>query len=221
LPSTGTRIILIDMDSLRRIVLTGGPGGGKSTLLRELRAEDPNSRRWVLVPEAATILLSAGLAPGTQVFQQAVVRLQVTLEDACLEGDVAGRAFICDRGTVDSLAYWRLSGWDEREFFAATGMGPQAHLGRYFGAIHLQTAAIGAEEHYRRWPEAVRRERLEQAARIDSLCAQVWSGHPRYVLIENAGRDWQAKSRAAHEVLRQWLQTSEGESGASTLSRPG
>jgi hypothetical protein len=205
LPATRTTIILIEMHSLRRIVLTGGPGGGKSTLLRELRAKDPNSRQWVLVPEAATLLLSAGLAPGTKVFQQAIVRLQVGLEDACAEGDGAGRAFICDRGTMDSLAYWRLSGWDEEEFFAATGMGPLEHLGRYFGVIHLQTAAIGAEEHYRRWPEAVRRERLEQAARIDSLCAQVWAGHPRYVLIDNAGRDWQAKSRAAHEVLSDWL----------------
>lgn len=41
------------MGGVLTIVLTGGPGGGKSTLMRELRAEDPYARRWLLVPEAA------------------------------------------------------------------------------------------------------------------------------------------------------------------------
>lgn len=37
------------------------------------------------------------------------------------------------------------NGWDEGEFFAATGMSREEHYRRYLGVIHLQTAAIVAE----------------------------------------------------------------------------
>lgn len=193
-----------------RIALTGGPGGGKTTLVRELRAADPHSRRWVLVPEAASLLISAGLTPREKPFQRAVVRLQLALEDACAEVAGPDRILVCDRGTVDSLAYWRMNGWDEQEFFYLTGMSRDEHLARYFGVIHLQTTAIGAERHYRRWPEDIRHEKLEEAARIDGFCAEVSRDHPRYVLIDNTDRDWPAKSRAAHELLAQWAGVLDG-----------
>lgn len=197
-------------EGCRRIVLSGGPGGGKSSLMRELRAEDPDAERYLLVPEAASLLISAGLESRTKPFQRQVVRLQIALEDAVAAaagdcGDGAGKVLICDRGTIDSLAYWRLGGWDEQEFFDLTGMGLEDHLRRYYGVICLQTTAIGAEVHYHRGTATGRNEDLREAAEIDALCNQAWSSHPRYELIENAGRDWPAKSRAARDVLRRWL----------------
>jgi hypothetical protein len=66
-----------------RIVLTGGPCGGKTTLLRELRAADPRGERWLPVPEAAPLLFQAGLDGRRQSFQQAVVKLQIALEESC------------------------------------------------------------------------------------------------------------------------------------------
>jgi hypothetical protein len=68
-----------------RIALTGGPGGGKSTLMRELRSEDPRARRWILIPEAAPLLFQAGLDASEKSFQLAVVRLQMAMEDSCAE----------------------------------------------------------------------------------------------------------------------------------------
>ena len=196
----------------RRIVLTGGPGGGKSTLMAELRAEDPQAERWLLVPEAARLLLSAGLVQGSKHFQREVVRLQIALEGGVARGgdrteDGPGRTLICDRGTLDSLAYWRLGGWDDQEFVDLTRMDLEAHRARYDGVIHLQTSAIDAEGHYAHGAEAGRKESLRQATEIDRLCGQAWAGHPRYVLVENAGRDWAAKLQAAHDVLRQWMST--------------
>jgi hypothetical protein len=74
-------------------------------------------------------------------------------------------------------------------------------LHRYIAVIHLQTAALGAEAFYRRWPDAHRPETTAQAAEIDQLCSRVWSKHCQYVLIENAEKDWQSKSLVARSVL--------------------
>ena len=57
---------------------------------------------------------------------------------------------------------------------------------------------------YRRYPEDRRGEYPEEAVRLDHLLRRVWGGHPRYALIDNAGRDWAAKSQAAREVLEGW-----------------
>jgi hypothetical protein len=182
------------------IVLTGGPCGGKSSLLRELRARADRRHRWIFVPEAAPLLFHANLDPVTKDFQQAVVGLQTALEDICVGAAAADRSVICHRGTLDALAYWMRNGWAEDDFFAAT-MPRREHLRRYAGILHLQTAAVGAEPFYRRWPDAHRPETASQAAEIDALCAHAWRGHPRYAFIENAGRDWTAKARLAAAAL--------------------
>ena len=45
-------------------MLTGGPGGGKSALMAELRAADPCAERWLLMPEAAPLKAAGFAAPG-------------------------------------------------------------------------------------------------------------------------------------------------------------
>jgi hypothetical protein len=190
-----------------RIVLTGG---GKTALMGALRDEDRAARRWVWVPEAAPLLFGAGFSAAEVSFQAAVVRLQTALEDTCAAAALPGQVLLCHRGSLDALAYWLRRGWSEGEFFRATATSRAEQFRRYDGVIHLQTAAVGAPEHYRRWPDARRPEAPEEAAEIDRLCARAWEGHPRYVRIENAGRDWPNKARAARDVLAAWLTSLRG-----------
>jgi hypothetical protein len=183
------------------IVLTGGPGGGETTLMRELRAEDPDCRQWVLVPEAAPLLFQAGLSASNKAFQAAVVRLQLTLEEACALAAPPGAALVCHRGVLDPLAYWLMVGWEEEEFFPCAGFKRAELLARYTSVLHLQTTAIGAEAFYLRWPDAHRPETAEQAAGIDRSCLRAWDGHHRHVVLENGAGGWEEKSRRAHQAL--------------------
>ena len=181
--------------------MTGGPGGGKTTLLRELRAADPRAERVLCVPEAATLLLQAGLRQGAKAFQLGIVAVQKALEDAAREGAGADRCIVCDRGIVDSLAYWLLNGWSRDDFFHRTGLAPQELLARYDVAIHLQTAAVGAEAHYRQHGDVVRSEKRGEAAHIDRIIAELWQGHPGYHFVANTRTSWAMKSEAARVLI--------------------
>jgi hypothetical protein len=173
--------------------------------MRELRAEDPGAERWLMIPEAAPCLFRIGFDAHDKRFQRAVVRLQTGLEEACAVAAGPGQIHMCHRGTLDTLAYWLHRGWEKDEFFDSTRMSLDDHLDRYVGVMHLQTAAVGAKRHYFRWPDAHRPETLEQAQEIDHLCGKAWGGHPRYVLIENAGMEWEDKARLARDVLARWV----------------
>jgi len=40
--------------------------------------------------------------------------------------------------------------------------------------------------------------------RLDGLLHQVWRDHPHYYRLDNEGRDWTAKARAACAILEQY-----------------
>lgn len=191
--------------TLRFIALTGGPGGGKTTFINELLSDPVWRERLLALPEAITLMRHLDVSPREKRFQCLMVSLQVALEEGLRQGWESGepRLVLCHRGSLDPLAYWLDRGWPEEEFFAFTGTKREGHYRRYAAVVHLVTAADGAPWAYRRWPEAHRPETAEDAIRLDGLLHRVWRDHPRYVRIDNAGRDWSAKSAAAREVLEE------------------
>src|SRR6478672_3468896 len=90
-----------------RIVLTGGPGGGKTTAADLFRREI--GERVVVVPESATLLFAGGFprstdAPARRASQRAIYHVQRNLEDV-QSARYPDRVLLCDRGTVDGAAY--------------------------------------------------------------------------------------------------------------------
>ena len=93
---------------IHRIVLTGGPCGGKSTALAHISDRLRSlGFRVFCAPEAATLLIGGGATPlGLEPealvrFQACLIRLMMTLEDTFLElaRQANGPAVvICDRG---------------------------------------------------------------------------------------------------------------------------
>ena len=185
------------------IVLTGGPGGGKSTLLEELRRDPVWTGRFAALPEAVFMMRSVGISPRKRLFQRVMVYLQMALEDGLDRalGPDNPRLILCHRGSLDPLAYWIDRGWPEEAFFTYTESTREQHDQRYTAVIHLVTAADGAVDHYTRWPEAHRPERTEDAVRLDGLLHRVWRDHPCYHRIDNAGKSWEEKTGDARAIL--------------------
>jgi hypothetical protein len=192
-----------------RIVFTGGPGGGKSTLINELHETGLSGRRCLVVPEAAPLIFQAGGDRREKSFQGAVLRTQMALEEACAAIAPGKLILLCHRGTLDPLAYWLRNGWDENEFFTLSGMSRAEHLSRYTGVVHLQTAALGAADYYRRAPFDRRTETMAEAAELDQLCAHAWSAHPRFAFIDNSESGWREKARSATADISRWLNVRE------------
>jgi hypothetical protein len=163
-----------------RIVLTGGPGGGKTTAADLFRREIGESV--VIVPESATTLFGGGFPrvsePSAQrSMQRAIFEVQRSLEDiqAAVFPD---RILLCDRGTVDGAAYWP-DGADG--FFEQMGSTQRAELSRYDAVLFFETAAVGgiAVEGGNRY----RTESNIEAVDLDRRLRALWSQHPSFHLV--------------------------------------
>ena len=92
----------------KRIVLTGGPGAGKTAVLELVRQFF--CQHIQVLPEAASILFSGGFPRGEstgtrRATQRAIYYVQRELERSADQAGLAA-VVLCDRGTVDGAAYW-------------------------------------------------------------------------------------------------------------------
>lgn len=175
-------IMLAATNGRCRIVLTGGPGAGKTTAADLFRREI--GERVVVVPEAATLLFMGGFprvmeAHAQRAAQAAIYHLQRNLEDV-QAARFPERILLCDRGTVDGAAYWP----DEPDgFFAAMGTTEDAELARYDAVIFFESAAIGG--HAIEGGNPTRIESLEDALHLDLALRKIWSKHPRFIVVRH------------------------------------
>jgi predicted ATPase len=163
-----------------RIVLTGGPGGGKTTAADLFRREVGD--RVVIVPEAATMLFSGGFPRSSELLarraaQRTIYHVQRNLEDtqAALYPD---RILLCDRGTVDGAVYWPNT---DQDFFTALGTTLEDELARYDAVLFFRSAALGGMDIEGGNPTRV--ENLEEAVELDRRLMAVWSNHPNLVVV--------------------------------------
>lgn len=166
--------------SLRQIVVTGGPGAGKTATLEVLRRQV--CAHVVILPESASILWRGGFPRKESIAerraaQRAIVRLQIELQRAAIES--ANPALvICDRGTLDGLAYWPGL---PAEYFDELDTTRDRELARYHTVIHLRSPSR-ADGYV---STALRPESAEEARAIDERILAAWAPHPRRFVVES------------------------------------
>ena len=163
----------------RFVVLTGGPGSGKTADLETVRRNF--CEHVAVLPEAAGIVYRGGfprmpIGPARRAAQRCIYHVERELERLVTEEGQAAVA-LCDRGTIDGLAYW--PGLPE-EYWADLGTTREAELARYGAVIHLRTP----EDQYNQ-ENRLRIESVAEARRIDPRIEAAWAGHPRRVFVES------------------------------------
>lgn len=180
----------------RRVVLTGGPGAGKTALLELIRQSFCSHVK--VLPEAAGVVFGGGFPreddPACRrAAQRAIFYVQRELEAA---GDSHNPAIVlCDRGTVDGLAYWPGAA---EEFWSSLGTTLDSELRRYDAVIHLHTPA---PEHGYNHQNPLRTESATTAAEIDTRILQAWRSHPRRFVVQSSAQ-FLDKAAQALEILR-------------------
>ena len=180
---------------LKRVVLTGGPGAGKTAALAITR--QAMCKHVVVLPESAGIVFGGGFPrrhdeSTRRAAQRAIFHVQRELEAAAESFNPA--IVLCDRGTIDGAAYW--PGSDT--LWSSVGVGRVNELERYDAVIHLCTpsAAQGYDD-----ANQLRLETAEDAARVDARIALEWDGHPRVFTVE-AGEDFVIRAARALDLVR-------------------
>ena len=197
---------------ITKIVLTGGPAAGKTTLISRVLHEFKQEDGWrvITIPETATELISGfGIRPfggcmSMLAFQDFVVADQIHKEKLALEAAQVVQEenilIIYDRALMDDKAY--ISDEEFAEVIARfDGRTEASVLANYDAVLHLVTCAKGAEYAYNLGNTA-RTESLEYAREMDDRTLRAWSGHPNLRIIDNSDNFEEKINRAIREIYR-------------------
>merc|ERR1712166_382004 len=199
--------------SVKKVVLTGGPCGGKSSAQESMK-KALTDIGWdcYFVPEVPTILIVGGCLPQliTSVqasaagdnsklvhFESNLIKLQFQMENSFNEIAAAtGRNSVVfyDRGMLDIPAYLPggKAGDNWKAILDANGWTEQQLLDRYDQVIHMVTAADGAAEFY---------TTAEQARELDTKMIECWGGHSNLQVVKNTGDFAQKLAATSAHVL--------------------
>ena len=181
--------------NIKRIVLTGGPAAGKTTLISRILKEFKQEDGWkvITIPETATDLISGfGIRPfggcvSMEDFQYFVICDQLHKEQLALKAaemvPEEKVLIVYDRAIFDDRAY--ISQEQFEKTLAYFGKKPEDIMSGYDAVLHLVTCAKGAEFAYN-FENAARYEDASIAREKDDMTLEAWKSHPNVHIIDNS-----------------------------------
>ncbi len=176
------------MKNLTKIVLAGGPGGGKSKSLKRLIPElEKYGYKVFPVLESATQIIESGFNRHEDAyeFQKAIAENQIKIENG-IENNVSPdekAVIICDRGLMDCKVY--LDDSDYKRIKAELNMNEVELRDRYDAVFHLDSTANSEKAEYIN--HKIRIESQNEAKQINDRSLRAWCGNPHYRFIPVRG----------------------------------
>lgn len=185
---------------IKRIVLTGGPCGGKTSALNVIVNHfSAKGYKVFTVPEMATIFTAGGMnyvtdnAEFFRVGERETLRMQLAFEEVFANLSVTQETpclIVCDRGALDISAYCSPEIWETT--MSDNNVDTSSLLSRYDIIIHLVTTADGAEQFYTTGNNVHRYEKADEeglrtARMLDKRAIDAWKSHPNHHIIRNDG----------------------------------
>lgn len=185
-------------NTIKKIVLTGGPCAGKTTaLVKVIEHFSSLGYKVFTIPEVPTMFTQSGmnyLTNNERFFfegEKATFLTQIGLEDSfyrmaqTIEQPVI---IVCDRGTMDISTYLTPEFWNR--IISEQGYTETKLRERYDAVLHLVSAADGAEQFYTTANNAQRLEKADEAGlqiarELDKKIVSAWKGHPHLRVINN------------------------------------
>lgn len=195
---------------MRKVVLTGGPCSGKTTVAKAI-AEAFRSRI-IAIPEVASMLLQNFPLPGRdlewcsewqKLFQKAVLPNQISLEDSweLSTKNYTEKIMLCDRGLLDGAIY---TPGGQAMFCKLFSVNLEAAFARYHTVIHLESLATFSPKEYGPGGNDVRFETLEQAQLLEHAARNAWKGHRNLIFVSGEA-DVVDKTLRVREIIQNIL----------------
>ena len=209
------------MQEIKKIVITGGPCGGKTTSKDHIyETFTALGYKVLFIGESATELISGGVAPwtcGTNAeFQKIIIKYQLEkealFEKAAKSMPEQKILIVCDRGAFDNRAY--MNDTEYAEVKASLGFSDVELRDNYDAVFHLVTAANGAEAFYTTANNEARIEGIMEAKKLDERIISAWTGHPHLRVIDNS-TDFKGKMHRLVDEVKSAL----GENGPFEIER--
>ncbi|KAK0393157.1 hypothetical protein QR680_000080 [Steinernema hermaphroditum] len=194
-----------------KIVLTGGPCSGKTTLVSQLaeRVKNEYGDEWQVFTamEASTLLYSGGVARQSLTLDQLAVwqrdmlltifRLEEVFENIAMNEQKKHTMIICDRGGMDPKAFTkREDQWNR--IINSLNVSEDNILNRYDLILRFHTAP---RKHYEKSTNKSRREDYQQAQIVNERYDAIWCEHRSFHNIP-ADLDMKERSdRAFDEIV--------------------
>lgn len=178
---------------LIKIVFTGGPCAGKTTLInntREYLLE--NNYRVLVVPETATNTLGIGinsnLLGSVEKFQSVIFKKQIfnekLVENISKKLKSEQLIILYDRGILDNKAYC-----DNYKIFdkiiKSQSKSEINFLDNYDIVFDLISTAVCAPEKYNLTSNKERTETIDEATQLDQKTSNAWAGHSNLKIINS------------------------------------
>ncbi len=171
------------MSDILKIVLTGGPCGGKTSAKKYINSFfSKHGYNVIFVPESATEVIAGGFKRGTARFQREVYENQLKNEEKAHLQAKGKTLIVCDRGTMDSLAYYPEGNFEK--FLNSHKSNEIKEMDRYDAVFHLESTACNACEFYTN-SEGHRTETATEAKKLDERTLSAWVGHNHLRIIES------------------------------------